>query len=97
MLQAAGLLGAEEVLIFDIANSRNNNVHSMLPYRNYNFFVLEDMDGSECLVDFQFKKNDIYCLAIALLLPEVFRYTNGLIVDSVETLCTCLRRLSYPC
>ena len=43
MPHAAGLLDAEEVLIFDIAN-RRNNVHGMLPYRNYDRFVLEDMD-----------------------------------------------------
>ena len=80
-LHAAGILGAEEVIIFYNANSRNN-VHGMLPYRNYNRFVLEEMDESKCLVDFRF---------------EVFKCKNGLIVYSVKTLCTCLRRLSYTC
>ena len=83
MLHPAGLLDAEEVLIFYIAN-RRNNVHSMLPYQNYDRFVLEDMDESECLVDFRFKKDDIYSLPLALRLPEVFKCTNGLIVDSVK-------------
>ena len=78
-------------LIFDIAN-RRNNVHGMVPYRNYDRFVLEDMDESECLVDIRFKKDDIYSLAVALRLPEVFKCTNGLLVVSVEALCTCLSR-----
>ena len=47
-------------------------------------------------MDFRFKKDDIYSLAVALRLPVVFKGTNGLIVDTVEALCTCLRRLPYP-
>ena len=84
----------ERFLIFDIAN-RRNNVLGMVPYRNYDRFVLEDMDESKCLVDFRFKKDDIYSLAVELRLPEVFICTNGLLVVSVEALYTCLRHLSY--
>eukprot|EP00795_Rhopilema_esculentum_P014992 gene14992-biopygen881 len=49
----------------------------MLPYLNYDRFVLEDMNESECLVDFRFKKDDIYSLAVALRLIEVLKCTNG--------------------
>ena len=96
MLHAAGLLDDEELLIFDNAN-RRNNLHGMLPYRNYDRFVLEEMEESECLVQFRFKKEDIYNLAVALRLPADFRCANGVVVDSIEALCTCLKRMAYPC
>ena len=92
----AGLLSDEELLLFDNAN-RKRNPHGMLPYRNHDRFVLEDMDESQCLVKFRFKKEEIYNLAVTLRLPEVFRCTNGVVADSVEALCICLKRLSYPC
>ena len=96
LLHDAGVLDDEELLIFDNAN-RRNNLHGMLTYRNYDRFVLEDMDESQCLVEFRFKKGDIYNLASSLRLPEVFRCGNGLVVDSVEALCICMKRLAYPC
>ena len=96
LMHDAGLLNDEELLLFDYAN-RKRNPHGMLPYRTYDRFVLEDMDESQCLVEFRFKKEDIYNLAVALRLPEVFRCTNGVVADSVEALCICLKRLSYPC
>ena len=46
LLHDAGVLDDEELLIFDNAN-RRNNLHGMLPYRNYDRFVLEDMDESQ--------------------------------------------------
>ena len=95
-LHDAGVLDDEELLIFDNAN-RRNNLHGMLPYRKYDRFVLEDMDESQCLVEFRFKKGDIYNRAHSLRLPEVFRCGNGLVVDSVEALCICMKRLAYPC
>jgi len=72
-----GLLNDEELLLFDNAN-RKRNPHGMLPYRNYNRFVLEETDETQCLAKFHFKKEGIYNLAVALRLPEVFRCTNGL-------------------
>ena len=96
LMHDAGLLNEEELLLFDNGN-RKRNPHGMLPYRNYDHFVLEDLDESQCVVQFRFKKEEIYHLAVALRLPEVFRCTNGVVVDSVEALCICLKRLSYPC
>ena len=85
----------EELLLFDNAN-RKRNPHGTLTYRNYDRFVLEDMDASQCLVEFRFKKEDIYNLAVALHLSEVFRCTNGVVADSFEAICICLKRLLYP-
>ena len=30
-------------------------------------------------------------------LPEVYRCYNGIVVDSVEALCVCMKRFAYPC
>ncbi len=54
----------------------------------------DECEVDECEV---VKKNDIYNLAFALKLPEVYRCYNGLVVDSVEALCICLKRFAYPC
>ena len=55
------------------------------------------MTDEECSVEMWFKKDDIYHLAHALNLPEIYQCYNGLQVDSVEALCVCLRRLAYHC
>ena len=96
LMHDAGLLNDKELLLFDNAN-RKRNPHGKLPYRNYDRFVLEDLDESQRFVEFRFKKEDIYHLAVVLRLPEVSRCANGVFVDSVEALCICLKRLSYPC
>ena len=31
------------------------------------------------------------------LLPKVIRCYNGVVIDSVEALCICLKRYAYPC
>ena len=85
LMYDAGLLNDEELLLFDNAN-RKWNPHGMLPYRNYDRFVLEDMDGSQFLLEFRFKKEEIYNLAVALRLPEVFRCANGVVADSVTAM-----------
>ena len=55
------------------------------------------MDEDECEVEFRFKKDDIFRLAAALQLPEIFKCQNGVVVDSVEALCIALKRFAYPC
>ena len=55
------------------------------------------MTEEECEVELRFQKNDIYHLANALNFPDVFRCYNGLVVDSLEALCVCLKHFGYPC
>ena len=55
------------------------------------------MREDECEVEFRFKKGDIFRLAAALHLPEVFRCQNGVVVDTVEGLCIAVKRFAYPC
>ena len=83
LMHGARLLNDEELLLFADAN-RKRNPHGMLCYRNYDRFVLENLDESQCFVEFRFKKEDIYHLAVALRLREVFRCKKGVVVDSVE-------------
>ena len=96
LIHDGGVFNDEELLLFDNAN-RKRNPRGMLPYRNYDRFVLGDMDESQYLVEFHFKKEDIYNLVVALHLPEVFRCTDGVIAHSMEALCSCLKHLSYHC
>ena len=39
----------------------------------------------------------MHTLADTFGFPENFKCYNGVVVDSVEALCICLRRLAYPC
>ena len=43
------------------------------------------------------RKNDVLALHRALRCPELLTCYNGVVVDSVEALCICLRRLAFPC
>ena len=43
------------------------------------------------------RRDDIYTLAGTFRFPESFKCYNGVVVDSIEALCICLRRLAYPC
>ena len=55
------------------------------------------MNDDERRVEFRFKKGDIYTLAQTFRLPEMVRCYNGIVIDSVEALCICLKRYAYPC
>jgi hypothetical protein len=90
------MIDDEDFFLLMEQNERNN-LHIGLPYWKYDRFSLEDMREDECEVEMRFKKNDIYNLAFALKLPEVYRCYNGVVVDSVEALCICLKRFAYPC
>lgn len=96
MMYEENMVNDEELLLLLEENERSN-LHNGLPYWKYDRFSLEDMREDECEVEMRFKKNDIYNLACALRLPEVYRCYNGLVVDSVEALCICLKRFAYPC
>ena len=83
-------------MLLDVPGPRRN-LHSVLPFWRYEHFNLEDMNDSECKVEFRFKKDDIYTLVHTFRLPEVIRCYNGVVIDSVEALCICLKRYAYPC
>ena len=91
-----GEIDHEEFLVLHQAN-RRKNVHNALPYWKYERLNLEAMREDECNVDFRFDKHDIYRLATALNLPEVFKCQNEVLVGSTEALCICLRRFAHPC
>lgn len=91
-----GEIDEEEFLILHQAN-QHRNLHVGLPYWKYDRFNLNALREDECEVELRFKKPDIYRLAAALRLPEVFKCSNGVVVESVEALCICLKRFSYPC
>ena len=67
------------------------------PYENYLGFELDDMDESECLVEFRFQKRHIPLLADVLQLPDQFLCYQRSVSSGIEGLCILLKRLSYPC
>ena len=87
----------EEEFFFIRRGLVNVNLHLELPYWKYERFSLDYMTDEECWVEMRFKKYDVYRLACALNLPHVYHCYNGLVVDSVEAFCICLRRFAYPC
>ena len=91
-----GEIDDEEFFILHEANC-HRNLHGGLPYYKYGRFNLEELRNDECEVEFRFRKQDIYRLAAALHLPETFKCPNGVLVESIEALCICLKRYTYPC
>ena len=86
----------EEFFILHEAN-RHRNLHGGLPYYKYGRFNLEELRDDEFEVEFRFRKHEIYRLAAALHLPETFKSPNGMLIESIEALCICLKRYTYPC
>lgn len=83
----------EFLLLYDANNSKNPD----FPYHNYEHFDLEELDESECLAEFRFRKRDIPLLAEAMRLPDSYICEQGTVCDGIEGLCLLLRRLAYPC
>ena len=61
------------------------------PHEDYERFVLDAMDDTECKAEFRFRKNEIPRLAEALDIPATFP------APGIEGLCLVLRRLTYLC
>ena len=55
------------------------------------------MQQDESKAEFRMLKNDVLALHRALRFPEQLKCYNGVVADSVEALCICLRRLAFPC
>ena len=63
----------EFLLLYDANNSKNPD----FPYQNYEHFDLEELDESECLAEFRFRKRDIPLLAEAMRLPTCYICKQG--------------------
>ena len=83
-------------MLLDAPRPRRN-LHSALPFWRYEHFNLEGLTDDECKVEFRFGKDDIYTLLHTFRLPEVIRCCNGVVINSVEALCICLKRFAYLC
>ncbi|XP_065055206.1 uncharacterized protein LOC135683782 [Rhopilema esculentum] len=95
LLHDEGDIDDEELLL--LLDDHPKNLHVGLPYFKYERFNDFDMREDECEVEFRFKKDDIFRLAAALRLPEIFKRQNGVVVDEIEALCIALKRFAYPC
>ena len=94
LLHDRGETDDEKLLL--LVGDRQCNLHTGLPYFKYDRFNIFELREDECEVEFCFKKDDIFRLAAALHLPEVFRCQNCVLVDTVEGLCI-VTRFAYPC
>ena len=83
----------EFLLLYDVNTSKNPD----FPYESYGKFDLNDMDDSECLSEFRFRKSDLPVLSEALHLPNYFTCQQGTIFGGIEGLCIALQRFPYPC
>ena len=83
----------EFFLLYDLYTSRNPD----FPYDCYRKFNLEDIDESECLPEFRFRKSDIPLLADVLGLPDSYTCHQGTVCDGIEGPCLLLKRFAYPC
>ena len=89
-----GLLNDEELLLLYEEYSPKN---PDFPYENCGRFSLEDMNDSECVAEFRFRKRDLPLLAEVLQIPESFTCYQRSVASGMEALCILLRRLAYPC
>ena len=96
-LHGDNMLNDDDHFLLLDAHRLRRNFHNDLPTWRYKHFSFEVMNDDECRVEFRFKKGDIYTLAQTFRLPEMVRCYNGIVIDSVEALCICLKRYAYPC
>ena len=80
-----GVFDVDEALILQDAQERQN---PQFPYWTCNKFHLIAMEKDECKAEFRMRKNDVMALHWALRLPELLKCYSGVVVDSVEALCT---------
>ena len=90
----AGVIDINEALL---PHDSQEGKNPQFPYRTYEKFELGLMQEDESKADFRMLKNDVLALHTALRFPEQFKCYNGVVVDSVEALCVCLRWLAFPC
>ena len=87
------ILEDEFLLLYDVNTSKNSD----FPYESYGKFDLNDVDDSECLSEFRFRKSDLPVLSEALHLPYHFTRKQGAICSGIEGLRIALRRFAYSC
>ena len=75
-----GNISEDEVLLYDV----NTSKYPDFPYESYGKFDLNDMDDSECLSEFRFRKSDLSVLSEALHLPNYFICQQGTICNGIE-------------
>ena len=83
----------EFVVLYDLYTSKNPD----FPYDSYAPFDLEELDESESLAEFRFRKRDVQILKEVLQIPETITCSQRSVCDGLEGLCMLLKRLSYPC
>ena len=73
----------EFLLLYDVNTSKNPD----FPNESYGKFDLNDVEDSECLSEFHFRKCDLPVLSKAPHLPKYFTWQQGIIYGGIEGLC----------
>lgn len=90
-----GLIDDEELIIvlYDLISSR----HTDFPYDCYTAFDLDELDESESVAEFRFRRQNVRALSNVLQIPDTIICDQRSVCDSIEALCMLLKRMSYPC
>ena len=89
-----GLIDDEELLVlYDLYSCNDPD----FPYDSYSSFDLEELDESESLAEFRFRKRGIQILYEVLQLLDTITCSQRSICDGLEGLCMLLKCLLYPC
>ena len=90
----AGLIGVDDALLLHDIKERKT---TQFPYWTYQIFDLGLLQEDESKAESRMMKNDVLALHTSLQCLEQLTCYNGVVVDSLEALCICLRRLAFPC
>ena len=74
-----------------------NVSREVFPYWKYDRFSFDDMDETECKVEFRFHKADLELLLYILGFPDKFTCSQGTVCTGIKGLCILLKRLAFPC
>lgn len=88
-----GLIDDEELIVlYDLISSRDTD----FPYDFYTAFDLDELDESESVAEFRFRRQNVRALSNVLQIPDTIICDQRSVCDSIETLCMLLKRMSYP-
>ena len=89
-----GLIDDEEFIVLrDLYSSRDPD----FPYNFYAPFDLDELDESESVAEFRFRKRDVRALVEVLRIPDTITCDQRSVCDGIEGLCMLFKRMSYPC
>ena len=69
---------------FALSQDLNSSTNLEFPYQNYGFIDLDSMTDDEYHTEFRIFKDDNYQLGEVLVIPDIMKCPNGVLVDAME-------------